>query len=114
MKQLRSSWMAVALLCVAACADLSGDDGAHRACPRRAMETRSAQQSAPSPHAAPAPTMSPAPALRPAAGRVAPAQVAPASAVHDAAPEPSCDPERAEPHEQYWDGTGRTEAVRGA
>src|SRR5262245_2688988 len=112
MKQLRSSWMAVALLCVAACADLVADDGAHRACPRKAMETRSARPSEPSRHAAP--TLGPSPALRPATGRVAPPQVAPASAAQDSATEPTCDPEHAEPREQFWDGTGRTEAVRGA
>jgi hypothetical protein len=111
MKQLRSSWMAVALLCVAACADLVGDDGAHRACPRKAMETRRAQSSR---HAAP--TLGPAPAIKPASGRLTPAQVAPAraSAVPDAASDPGCDdPGPSEEHQQLWDGTGRTEAVRG-
>ncbi|HZJ63345.1 MAG TPA: hypothetical protein VFD36_07445 [Kofleriaceae bacterium] len=113
MKQLRSSWMAVALLCVAACADLVGDDGAHRACPRKAMETRSARPGEPSRHATPPAMMSPAPAIRTRATTAAPAAPA-APAAHDPSFDPGCDPEHAEPHEQFWDGTGRTEAVRGA
>lgn len=96
MKQLRSSWMAVALLCVAACADLSGEEASRRDCFRKA----------------PPPTMGPAPALKPAATRVAPAR---AAAAHDPSSDPGCgDPGHAEQHEQFWDGTGRTEAVRGA
>lgn len=110
MKQLRSSWMAVALLCVAACADLAGDDGGHRECARRAMGTRSARPGEPSRHAAHAATMGPAPATTPRATTAAPA---PASA-QDPSSDPSCDCEHSEPHEQFWDGTGRTEAVRGA
>ena len=106
MKQLRGSWMAVALLYVAACADFSGDEGPHRDCFRKTVETRSAQQGG---HAAP--TLGPAPTLKPAATRVAPAR---ASAAHDPSSDAGCDdPGHTEQHEQFWDGTGRTEAVRG-
>jgi len=52
--------------------------------------------------------MSPAPAIRTRA------TTAPASATPDPASDPGCDPEHAEPRERFWDGTGRTEAVRGA
>jgi len=87
MKPLRSCWMAVALLCVAACADLAGEDGYHRDCVRKPIEAK------------------PAPTMGPAAPRKA---VAPAP--HEVAPEAPCGHDD-EP--QAWDGTGRAEAVRG-
>jgi hypothetical protein len=87
MLELRSSIVAVALLCVAACADLSGDDRPHRDCFRKAVEK------AMEPNAA-------RPAKKKAAAAPAPAPVIDAGC--------SCEPEPPE-----WDGTGRAEAVRG-
>ena len=103
MKPLRARWMAVALLCVPACADLAGDDGSHRDCFRKASESKTARPNELGGRIAPALTMGP-PAALPALKR------APAATPHETAPEPPCVHDD-EP--QTWDGTGRAEAVRG-
>jgi hypothetical protein len=91
--ELRSSTMAVALLCVAACAEMSGDDRPHRECWRKAvertMETKIDRSA-------------------PARGHAA--RKKPASATPDTASGSGCE---CEPEPPAWDGTGRAEAVRG-
>jgi hypothetical protein len=103
MKELRSSTVAVALLCVAACADLSGDDRPHRDCFRKAVEnaveTKSARPVEPSGRSASAPAQGHA-AVKKAATATTP------ETMNDAGC--GCEPEPPE-----WDGTGRAEAVRG-
>ena len=95
MNELRSAVMAVALLRVAPCGDLTGDDRPHHDCFRKAVEMKSEPPIEPS--------------ERPAHGHAAankPTTVTTPEAMIDAGC--SCQPEPPE-----WDGTGRAEAVRG-
>jgi hypothetical protein len=109
MFELRSSMMAAALLCVAACADAPGE-AAHRDCFRKAveeaMETK-IDRSIDKPDLAIEPTGRAAPP--PVRGHAARKKAA-VSTTPDSASGSACE---CEPEPLQWDGTGRAEAVRG-
>jgi hypothetical protein len=100
MKALRLSWMAAPLLFVGACADIGGDDGARHGA--RGCRSKVEAKTSPStelPVRLPPTPPGPRNATAPDSG---------------SEPAPCGDPGDDAQHVKLWDGTGRSEAVRGA